>query len=319
MAAVASANGLLQLLNSSTPRMEAMLPVAEQPPIHFFYTHFHDSIRLELDELAVRMRYLETAGEQQLHALLIELTDSYRFLEQVYKYHSSVEDEVVYPALDSKVRNVTKAYSVEHQDEEILFEQLSQQLAKATGETGPDRQQTIRALTCKVEEIHTTLRKHLAKEEEQLLPLLLAHFDFSEQVRHAPTALLVQQHSNPSRRIPLSTVERVLAWIMPRCSSLLTASSRSARQPRLTAHDTRGSDRRGRRGHFRTGSSVRSGAGRSGRRGRRGGRLGLHAFKRGDARFQRVEALFGGGIGGLGNAGSAGSAETQTQDHPRDD
>lgn len=94
MAAVASANGLLQLLNSSTPRMEAMLPVAEQPPIHFFYTHFHDSIRLELDELAVRMRYLETAGEQQLHALLIELTDSYRFLEQVYKYHSSVEDEV---------------------------------------------------------------------------------------------------------------------------------------------------------------------------------------------------------------------------------
>lgn len=94
MAAVASANGLLQLLNSSTPRMEGMMPVAEQPPIHFFYTHFHDSIRLELDELAVRMRYLETAGEQHLHALLIELTDSYRFLEQVYKYHSSVEDEV---------------------------------------------------------------------------------------------------------------------------------------------------------------------------------------------------------------------------------
>lgn len=33
-----------------------------------------------------------------------------------------------------------------------------------------------RQLACKVEEIHITLRKHLAKEEEQLLPLLLRHF-----------------------------------------------------------------------------------------------------------------------------------------------
>ena len=31
-----------------------------------------------------------------------------------------------------------------------------------------------RTLICKVEEIHTTLRKHLAKEE-QLLPLLVQH------------------------------------------------------------------------------------------------------------------------------------------------
>lgn len=38
-----------------------------------------------------------------------------------------------------------------------------------------------RTLICKVEEIHTTLRKHLAKEEEQLLPLLLQHFSFAEQ------------------------------------------------------------------------------------------------------------------------------------------
>ena len=34
---------------------------------------------------------------------------------------------------------------------------------------------------CKVEEIHTTLRKHLAKEEEQLLPLLVSHFSYDEQ------------------------------------------------------------------------------------------------------------------------------------------
>lgn len=49
-----------------------------------------------------------------------------------------------------------------------------------------------------MEEIHTTLRKHLRKEEEQLLPLLLAHFSHGEQ------AELVAQFLCS---IPLSTVE----------------------------------------------------------------------------------------------------------------
>lgn len=94
-ATVASPAGLQSLTSSNPPRPpQHDSIIIQHPPIHFFYTHFHDSIRLELDDLAARMRFLETAGEQQLQALLIELTDSYRFLEQVYKYHSSVEDEV---------------------------------------------------------------------------------------------------------------------------------------------------------------------------------------------------------------------------------
>ena len=46
---------------------------------------------------------------------------------------------------------------------------------------GPPPPHFSRTLICKVEEIHTTLRKHLAKEEEQLLPLLVQHF--TPQVR----------------------------------------------------------------------------------------------------------------------------------------
>jgi zinc finger-like protein len=131
------------------------------------------------------------------------------------------ETQVIYPALDSKVRNVTMAYSVEHSDEELLFEQLSQLLAMALGSNSTGRAESIRRgrvlkglghvggwswpalhpllhllpcephstwscharrkLICKVEEIHTTLKKHLAKEEEQLLPLLLQHFTYEEQ------------------------------------------------------------------------------------------------------------------------------------------
>lgn len=146
---------------------------AAPPPINFFYSHFHNAIKIELDSLSTSVLLLEQAIGNELVSLLQHLKERYHFLEQVYKYHSSVEDEVVYPALDAKVKNVTLAYSVEHQDEEALFEQLSKLLVEALQQTGTQRSQTVRKLVCKVEEIHTTLRKHLAKEEAQLLPLLL--------------------------------------------------------------------------------------------------------------------------------------------------
>lgn len=62
----------------------------------------------------------------------------------------------------------------------------------------------LRELARKVEEVHTTLRKHLAKEEHQLLPLLLQHFAFIEQ------AELVAQFLCS---IPLAAVNPVLLWI----------------------------------------------------------------------------------------------------------
>ena len=40
------------------------------------------------------MSELATAQEEDVHARLTTLKNRYRFLEQVYKYHSSVEDEV---------------------------------------------------------------------------------------------------------------------------------------------------------------------------------------------------------------------------------
>lgn len=63
-----------------------------------------------------------------------------------------------------------------------------------------------RGLICKVEEIHRTLLKHLAKEEEQLLPLLLQHFTFAEQAQLVAQFLYC---------IPLAAVEQVLAWLKP--------------------------------------------------------------------------------------------------------
>lgn len=156
--------------------------------------------------------------------------------------------QVVYPALDAKVKNVTSAYSVEHEDEERLFEQLSALLSIAVRQDGKQRAATLRQLECKIEEVHTTLRKHLAKEEEQLFPLLLKHFTFAEQVDFPAADSLYTWHGQLCHAsvlseaavcspvllsashpvvlqaelvaqflccIPLATVEVVLAWLKP--------------------------------------------------------------------------------------------------------
>ena len=63
-------------------------------PLLFFYTHLHDAIREELDSLSEAVLRLENIEVQAIASQLTRLRERYRFLEQVYKYHSSVEDEV---------------------------------------------------------------------------------------------------------------------------------------------------------------------------------------------------------------------------------
>ena len=63
-----------------------------------------------------------------------------------------------------------------------------------------------RELACKVEEVRTTIQKHLDKEEQQLFPLLLEHFTHTEQ------ALMIAEFLFC---IPMTMVGRFLNWIQP--------------------------------------------------------------------------------------------------------
>lgn len=64
------------------------------PPVLFLYSHLHDAIRGELDALSSLVLSLDSCGEGGVLGVLLRLKERYRFLEQVYKYHSAVEDEV---------------------------------------------------------------------------------------------------------------------------------------------------------------------------------------------------------------------------------
>jgi hypothetical protein len=64
-------------------------------PVNFIYRSFHDSIRSELESLLESVLALEPASPSgDLVGALERLRERYRFLEQVYRCHSTLEDEV---------------------------------------------------------------------------------------------------------------------------------------------------------------------------------------------------------------------------------
>ena len=199
-----------------------------QQPLTLFYKHLHDAIREELGvimNLASDFLSRGSSGSAEYLSAVSILRKKNHFLEFVYKYHSTIEDEVLYPVLEAKIKNVTLAYSVEHEDEEYLLEGLSALLAQASdlgrvdgdgagggGHSGSnskaeDIESFVHGLARKVEEVNTTLRKHLDKEEEQLLPLLRDQFTIQEQ-----SDLVVQFMCC----IPVSDMTRTLKWLFRR-------------------------------------------------------------------------------------------------------
>lgn len=110
---------------------------------------------------------------------------------------------------------MTLSYRVEHEDEERLFEQLVTLITNALAATGAQRVEGVREFVCKVEEVHMMLRKHLLKEEEQLLPLLLHHFTVDEQAQLIAQSLCC---------IPLAMVGVVLSWV----KTVMTAEEQQA-------------------------------------------------------------------------------------------
>jgi len=115
---MASALASSQALTGAAAAPAAAGGEAEYPPINFVYKHLHDAMRAELESIAALMASLEASAQEEAVVQQLETIQArFQLLGQINRYHSCVEDEVVYPALEFKVRNVTPAYSVEHGEE----------------------------------------------------------------------------------------------------------------------------------------------------------------------------------------------------------
>ncbi|CAL9042149.1 unnamed protein product [Musa banksii] len=192
----------------SSPPQPAEKPLTESPeksPILVF-VYFQKAIRSELDRLHHDAVELATAGSGDVSSL----ADRCISLFDIYQHHCNAEDAVIFPALDTRVKNVARTYSLEHTGESHLFYDVfvllishmksedrlwreldlriasiktsfNQQMPKEEKQEFVSEDHFRRELASRTGVIKTSLSQHMSKEEEQVFPLLMEKYSFEEQ------------------------------------------------------------------------------------------------------------------------------------------
>ncbi|XVE58796.1 hypothetical protein DITRI_Ditri04bG0197700 [Diplodiscus trichospermus] len=167
----------------------------EKSPI-FIFLLFHKAVRNELDALHRLALAYATGNSVDIQSLF----QRYGFLRSIYKHHSVAEDEVIFRALDIRVKNVAKTYSLEHKGESNLFDHLFELLNSYM----EDDESFPKKLASCTGALQTSISQHMAKEEEQVFPLLIEKFSLEEQ------ASLVWQFLCS---IPVNMMAEFLPWL----------------------------------------------------------------------------------------------------------
>ncbi|XP_021653204.2 zinc finger protein BRUTUS isoform X2 [Hevea brasiliensis] len=186
------------ILSSSVKKVESKgcLESGDQKSPILIFLYFHKAICNELDALHRLAMAFATGQTVDVRSLF----ERYRFLRLIYKHHCNAEDEVIFPALDIRVKNVAQTYSLEHKGESSLFDQLFELLNSymQNDESFP------RELASCTGALLTSLSQHMAKEEEQVFPLLIENFSLEEQ-----SSLIWQFVCS----IPVNLVADFLPWL----------------------------------------------------------------------------------------------------------
>lgn len=161
---------------------------------------FHKAISKDLEFLDVESGKLNDCSE----AILREFNGRFRLLWGLYRAHSNAEDDIVFPALESRetLHNVSHSYTLDHKQEEELFENISSTLAElselhrnimsvglsrrnSVSSDHNDKLQRYNELATRVQgmckSIKVTLDQHILREELELWPLFDRHVSLEEQ------------------------------------------------------------------------------------------------------------------------------------------
>ncbi|KAI8527685.1 hypothetical protein RHMOL_Rhmol12G0094500 [Rhododendron molle] len=196
------AGPLNQSNSNNKPGSNCVKNSALRSPILIFL-FFHKAIRTELDGLhRAAMAFANNQESDDINPLLRRC----HFLRSIYKHHCNAEDEVIFPALDIRVKNVARTYSLEHEGESVLFDQLFA-LLNSNVQTEENSKRELASCTGALQ---TSISQHMSKEEEQVFPLLIEKFSFEEQ------ASLVWQFLCS---IPVSMMAEFLPWLSSSISS----------------------------------------------------------------------------------------------------
>ncbi|KAL8112173.1 hypothetical protein AgCh_019755 [Apium graveolens] len=195
VAVMAGATNQLELSNKRSCSKSSASPIR-------IFLFFHKAIRSELDALHRAAMAFASDPSSDIKPLL----ERYHFLRSIYKHHCNAEDEVIFPALDIRVKNVARTYSLEHEGESFLFDQLFTLLDPNMH----NEESCRRELASCTGALETSISQHMSKEEEQVFPLLTEKFSFEEQ------ASLVWQFLCS---IPVNMMAEFLPWLSSSISS----------------------------------------------------------------------------------------------------
>ncbi|VAH63071.1 unnamed protein product [Triticum turgidum subsp. durum] len=166
---------------------------------------FHKAIRKDLEYLDVESGKLIDGDESCLRQFI----GRFRLLWGLYRAHSNAEDEIVFPALESRepLHNVSHSYTLDHKQEEQLFEDISNVLCELSQlheslnqpHTEANEAEKHYLNSCNVidstrkynelatklqgmcKSIRVALSNHVHREELELWPLFDKHFSVEEQ------------------------------------------------------------------------------------------------------------------------------------------
>jgi len=151
-----------------------------------FHTLFRAAFETALDDIAAECAANARMWERARRGgNAAETLESWRRFNARYAAHMAAEDDVLFPAVASRIENVAYAYEFEHEAEEWLFEEVTACLeASASADEANDdaKRREFGAKAARiVHATRTTLKAHLAKESEHVLPMLEAEFGSDEQ------------------------------------------------------------------------------------------------------------------------------------------
>lgn len=169
------------------------VPGIRNPIDHIF--QFHKALRQELKDLEAAAIDLQQAASSatdwcqssNLKSMIQDLQTRFEFLRGIYRAHSRSEDEIVFPALEAKetLHNVSHAYSLDHIQEESLFEEVSQVVESIgvclTTQDLENLRLTASKLSRMCAAVRASLETHVRAEEKELWPLFTEHFTTEEQ------------------------------------------------------------------------------------------------------------------------------------------
>lgn len=170
---------------------------------------FHRGLIKDLENLvSLSAKLAENVGS------LPEFKMRFKLLRRIYQIHSDSEDEIAFPALESKgaLQNISHSYSIDHKLEfkyfiktSIILEEISELHDQGSNET----KVRLEKLFSKLHHICLSMRKvlsdHMYREEVEIFPLFKGNFSIDEEEKIIGHML---------GRTRAENLKEVITWLM---------------------------------------------------------------------------------------------------------